>query len=177
MQQAYDDENPPGGGPPLAWWQHMRVAAGAGLAIVLLAIACTWLAISAGIARERMVLMQERAAQGFLAPPSTARSVRRPLQGGAAVQLGGGMPESVELLIAARLNDYKLFRVSIARDDGTTVMHFDRLQCDSNGDLRFALNSTLLPPGSYTIRIEGFTWRGDTVPLGRVALVVARQAG
>lgn len=177
MQRPYDDEIPPSGEPRLAWWQHWRVAAGAALAIVLLAIACAWLAVSAGIARERMALMQERAAQGFLAPPSTARSIRRPLQGGPAVQLGGGMPESVELLIAARLNDYKLFRVSFARDDGTTVMHFDRLQCDSNGDLRFALNSTLLPPGSYTIRIEGFTWRGDTVPLGRVALLVARQAG
>lgn len=176
MQQPYDEEIPGAGEPQLAWWQQWRVAAGAALAIVLLAVACVWLAVSAGIARDRMTLMQERAAQGFLAPPSTARSVRRPLQGGSVVQLGGGMPESVELLVAARLNDYKLFRVSITRNDGTSVMHFDRLQCDSNGDLRFALNSTLLPPGGYTIRIAGFTWRGDTVPVGRVGLIVARQA-
>ena len=156
-----------------AWWQDRRVVLGGAAAIVLLAVACSWLAVSAGIARDRMALMRAQADQGFLAPPSRTRSVALPLSGG-QVQLGGPMPESVELRIAARLNNFKLFRVSISRVDGTSVMRFDRLQCDSNGDLRFALNSTLLPPGGYTIRVEGFTWRGETVPVGRIAMSVAR---
>ncbi len=52
--------------------------------------------------------------------------------------------------------------------------HFDRLQRDTNGEIRFALNSTLLPPGDYSIRVEGFTWRGETTPLGTIAMTVAR---
>jgi len=96
------------------------------------------------------------------------------LASGRTIGLGGGTPERVEVRIGARSNKFNLFRVDLARDDGTAVLHFDRLQRDSNGEIRFALNSTLLPPGSYTIRIEGFTWRGETVPVGRLGLTVAR---
>jgi hypothetical protein len=157
---------------PLKWWQDRRVALGAAVAIVVLAIASLWLGSSASTARERMALLEAQAQEGFLLPPSTARTVR--LQMGSGVALGGGAPERVELRIDARSNTYKLFRVSIGRDDGTAVMHFDRLQRDTNGEIRFALNSTLLPPGAYTIEVEGFTWRGETEPFGRARLRVAR---
>ncbi len=157
---------------PLKWWQDRRVALGAAVAIVVLAIASLWLGSSASTARERMALLEAQAQEGFLLPPSTARTVR--LQMGSGVGLGGGAPERVELRIDAHSNTYKLFRVSIGRDDGTAVMHFDRLQRDTNGEIRFALNSTLLPPGAYTIEVEGFTWRGETEPFGRARLRVAR---
>ena len=158
----------------LAWWQDRRVAMAAAAVIAVLVIACTWLAISASIARERMALMEARAAEGFLAPPSTARTARVRLNSGASVSLGGGMPERVEIHVDARSNRFNLFRIAIARDDGTAVLHFDRLQRDTNGEIRFALNSTLLPPGAYSIRVEGFSWRGDTVPLGTIAMTVLR---
>jgi len=161
-------------GPPSTWWQERRVAIGAAVAIVALALACAWLAHRAGIARERMELLEAQAAEGFLAPPSTTRTVAVDLASGRTIGLGGGTPERVEVRIGARSNKFNLFRVSLARDDGTAVLHFDRLQRDSNGEIRFALNSTLLPPGSYSIRIDGFTWRGETVPVGRVGLTVAR---
>jgi hypothetical protein len=156
----------------LAWWQDGRVAIGAATAIVLLVIACAWLAISAGIARERMAMLEARAAEGFLAPPSTSRTVRVGMSSGAIVSLGGGTPERVEVHIDARSNKFNLFRIAIARDDGTAALHFDRLQRDSGGAIRFALNSTLLPPGSYTIRVAGFTWRGEAVPVGTVGMTV-----
>lgn len=161
-------------GPPPAWWQERRVAIGAAVAIVVLALACAWLAHRAGIARERMELLEAQAAEGFLAPPSTTRTVAVDLESGRTIGLGGGTPERVEVRIDARSNKFSLFRVALVRDDGTAVLHFDRLQRDSNGEIRFALNSTLLPPGSYTIRVEGFTWRGETVPVGRFGLTVAR---
>lgn len=157
---------------PSKWWQDRRVAIGAAIAIAVLALACLWLAGSASVARERMALLEARAEEGFLAPPSGTRTLRVPLGGSAA--LGGGAPERVELRIEARSNTYKVFRVSIGRDDGTSVMYFDRLQRDTNGEIRFALNSTLLPPGAYTIEVEGFTWRGETEPFGSVRLRVAR---
>jgi len=157
---------------PLKWWQDRRVALGAAVAIALLALASAWLASSASIARERMALLEAQAEEGFLLPPSTVRTVR--VRTGSGVTLGGGRPERVELRIDARSNTYKVFGISIARDDGTAVMRFDRLQRDTNGEIRFALNSTLLPPGAYTIEVEGFTWRGETEPFGRVGLRVVR---
>lgn len=158
--------------PPPAWWQDKRVAIAAAAVIGVLVVACAWLAISAGIARERMAMMEARAAEGFLAPPSTARTTR--LRLGSSASLGSGTPELLELRIEVRSSTFKLFRVSIGRDDGTAVLHFDRLQRDSNDEIRFALNSTMLPPGSYTVRVEGFTWRGQTEPIGRVSLRVVR---
>ena len=154
------------------WWHDRRVAIGAASAIGVLLVACTWLAVSAGIARERMALMQAREQQGFLAPPSTTRSVRVSVDSGGSIQLGGGAPEKLEIRIEARSNKFNQFRIVIQRDDGTAVLHVDRLQRDSNGELRLALNSTLLPPGNYSLRIEGFTWRGETEPLRRFGLTV-----
>ena len=42
------------------------------------------------------------------------------------------------------------------------------------GNLRLALNSSMLPAGGYELRIEGLTWRGEAVPLSRVQLVLQR---
>jgi hypothetical protein len=154
------------------WWHDRRVAIAAASAIGVLLIACTWLAVSAGIARERMALMQAREQQGFLAPPSTARSVRVNVDSGGSIQLGRAAPEKLEIRIEARSNKFNQFRIVIQRDDGTAVLQVDRLQRDSNGELRLALNSTLLPPGSYSLRIEGFTWRGETEPLRRFGMTV-----
>ena len=157
---------------PPKWWHDRRVAIAAAAAIAVLALACLWLAGSASVARERMAFLESQAAEGFLLPPTTARSVRARM--GSGVSLGGGAPERVELRLDVRSNTYKAFQVSIARDDGTAVMRFDRLQRDTNGEIRFALNSTLMPPGAYTVEVEGYTWRGETEPFGRVRLRVAR---
>ena len=159
--------------PP--WWHDRRVPIAAAILIGLLVVATAWSAIRAGIARDRMDMLEATAAEGFLVPPSTTRTVRADPEDRGSVTLGvGAAAERVEIRIPARSNDFKVFRVSIARDDGTAVLHVDRLQRDSNGDLRMALNSSVLPPGSYTIRVEGFTWRGETVPLWRVPMVVER---
>ena len=157
---------------PHKWWQDRRVAIAAAAVIVVLVLACLWLAGRASVARERMAFLEAQAEQGFLLPPTTARTVRA--QMGSGVSLGRGAPERVELRLEVRSNTYKVFGVSIARVDGTSVMRFDRLQRDTNNEIRFALNSTLLPPGAYIIEVEGYTWRGETEPFGRVRLGVAR---
>lgn len=170
-----DDSDEPGAPPvpPAMWWQDRRVAIAAGAVVVLLAIFGTWQTVRIGIAEDRRAFLEAQAAEGFLQPASTARTARVSLRAPQRVSLGGSSAaERLEFLIDARGNRFNVFRVAIARDDGVAILHFDRLQRDSNGDLRFALNSTLLPPGSYTIRIDGFTWRGATEPLGRIPLVV-----
>ncbi len=154
-----------------AWWQAPRVAAGAAATIGLLAIACAWLAIRLDIAEDRRLMLERQAEEGFLRPASSSRTVRVDLESGAVVGLGGsGLPERVELRIAARSNRFNVFRIAIARDDGTELIQVDRLQRDSNGELKLAINTSVLPRGSYTLRVEGFTWRGETVPVGRIGL-------
>lgn len=73
----------------------------------------------------------------------------------------GGLPQRIDVRISMKTDRYDLFRVSLLREDGTTVLHAERLARDSNDDLRLSFNSTLLPNGRYRIRIEGHTWRGE----------------
>ena len=68
-------------------------------------------------------------------------------------------------MIAVATDRYEQFRVSLLREDGTALLHAERLARDSNGDLRISLNSTLLPNGPYRIRFEGHNWRGELQPV------------
>ena len=153
------------------WWHDPRVAAGAAATIALLVVAVAWLGVRLDIAEDRRALLEARAAQGFLQAPSSSRTVRLDLASAPTVGIGGGeFPERVELVVAARSNRFNLFRVAIGRDDGIELLQFDRLQRDSNGDLKWVVNTSLLPPGRYTVRVEGITWRGEVEPFGRFAL-------
>ncbi len=156
------------------WWHDPRVLPAAGAIILLLLVFGVWQAIRAGIADDRRAMLEARTTAGFLMPPSTTRTTRVSLRAPQPVTLGGGRAaERLDIHIDARSDRYNAFRIAIRRDDGTAALHVDRLQRDSNGSLRLALNSTLLPPGRYTIRVEGFTQRGDTVPAGVIPLTVA----
>ena len=42
----------------------------------------------------------------------------------------------------------------VLRDDGTLVLHADRMVRDSNSDLRMSFNTSLLPNGRFRLRIE-----------------------
>lgn len=159
------------GEPRLAWWQQPKVAAGGAAAVVLLAAACAWLALRLDIAEDRRLYLERQAEAGFLLPPSSSREVRVELRSGASVGLGGGdLPERVDLRIAVSSNRFQVFRVALVRDDGTEVLQVDRLQRDTNGELRLALNSSALPRGAYTLRIHGLTWRGEPQPVGRLRI-------
>lgn len=157
------------------WWHDRRVPIVAAAAILLLAVATAWSAVRAGIAEDRMTMLEARAEEGFLLPPSTTRSVRVDAGRGGELAIGGGRaPERADIRIRVAGGDFRLFRMAIARDDGTMVLQADRLQRDSNDELGLALNSSLLPPGRYTLEVAGFTWRGETVPLKSFPLTVSR---
>lgn len=174
MEPTHPGTGTPQGQDPPPWWHDPRVALAAAALLVLLAAFAAWQAVRAGIAEDRRAMLEARAAEGFLLPPSVTRTARVSLRAPQPVTLGGGpSPERLEILIDARGDRFSAFRIALSRDDGTAVLHVQRLQRDSNGELRIALNSTLLPPGRYTIRVDGFTWRGDTVPAGRIPLSVA----
>lgn len=148
--------------PP--WLETIRqpkVLAGIGGLVLMLLIALVWVVWRWGIAEDRFEMLQEQAAQGFLQAPSSTRTVRVDPRAGRLVSVNSsGFPQRIDLLIGAQSERYERFRVSLVRDDGTLVVHADRMARDSNNELRLSFNTSILPNGSYLIRVEGYTRSG-----------------
>jgi hypothetical protein len=150
----------------MAKCQKPQVLAGAAALILLLALALCWTAWRWGIASDRLEMLQQQAAVGFLRPPSSTRTLRIDPRAARIARIDvAGLPQRIDFLIAVATDRYVQFRVSLLREDGTALLHAERLARDSNGDLRISLNSTLLPNGPYRIRIEGHNWRGELQPV------------
>ena len=139
-----------------------RLVIAIGAAGLVLIVALVWVAWRWSVAEGRMELMKKQAEVGFLQAPSTNRTVRVDLRAPGLVSVGGsGFPERLDLLLNARTNRYARFRVSLLREDGTLLVHAGPLVRDSNFDLRFSLNSSILPVGRYLIRVEGYARNGE----------------
>jgi len=143
--------------PWLETIRHPKVLAGIAGLVLMLLIALVWAVWRWGIAEDRFAIMEERAAEGFLQAPSSTRTVRVDPRAGQLVGIdAGGFPQRIDLLINARSDRFDRFRVSLVRDDGTLVLHADRMVRDSNHDLRLSFNTSILPDGIYRIRVEGY---------------------
>lgn len=160
--------------PWLEKLQQPKALAGIGGLVLVLILVLIWIAWRWGIAEDRYELLQKQAAVGFLQAPSSTRSVRIDPRQSRVVGVGGGdLPQRVDLMIAAVTQNYDRFRISITRDDGTLVLHADRMVRDSNSDLRLSFNTSLLPAGRYRIRIDGYTRRGELEPFEEATMQVA----
>ncbi|MGH8135016.1 MAG: hypothetical protein ACRER4_01615 [Steroidobacteraceae bacterium] len=149
------------------------LAAGA-ILILVLAVAVIWMAWRWNIALDRMEMMMQQAAVGFLQPPSSTRIVRIDARDSRLVDIdAAGFPQRIDLQITATTDRYDRFRVSILRDDGTLVLHADRMVRDSNSDLRLSFNTSLLPNGRYRIPIEGYTRSGELQKYAEAKMQVA----
>jgi len=153
-----------------------RLAIAIGTLLAVLAIALAWVAWRWGVAEDRMAMLQAQADAGFLQAPSSNRTVRIDLRNPGTATIGGGeFPERVDFLLNARSDSYSRFRVSLLREDGTLVLHGDQMVRDSNLDLRFSLNSSLLPQGGYVLRVEGVARGGKLERFAQASLIVAGQ--
>jgi hypothetical protein len=160
--------------PWLEKLQQPKALAGIAGLIVVLVLVLIWIAWRWGIAADRYEMLQQQAAVGFLQAPSSTRSVRIDPRQSRVVGVGGGdLPQRIDLMIAAVTTSHDRFRVSIMRDDGTLVLHADRMVRDSNSDLRLSFNTSLLPAGRYRIRIEGYARNGDLQPFEEASMQVA----
>jgi hypothetical protein len=151
---------------------RLVIAVGAGVLVLVVALA--WVAWRWSVAEDRMEILQQQAEAGFLQAPSSGRTVRVELRGTAALPVGGrGFPERVDFLVNARTTRYARFRVSLLRDDGTLLFHADQLVRDSNYDLRLSLNTSILPPGHYRLRVDGYARGGRTERFGEARLTAS----
>jgi hypothetical protein len=160
--------------PWLEKLQQPKALAGIAGLVLVLVLMLIWIAWRWGIAADRYEMLQQQAAVGFLQAPSSTRSVRIDPRQARVVGVGGGdLPQRIDLMIAAVTTSYDRFRISIMRDDGTLVLHADRMVRDSNSDLRLSFNTSLLPAGRYRIRIEGYARNGDLQPFEEASMQVA----
>ena len=146
----------------MARYQKPEVLAGGAILIFVLVVALAWTAWRWNIALDRMAMMQTQAAVGFLQPPSSTQTRRiDPRAGGVTGIDAGGFASRVDLAIAVHSERFDRYRIALARDDGTAILHVERLALDSNGDLHLGFNSSMLPDGIYRLRVEGYTRRGE----------------
>ena len=151
-----------------------RITIGIGALVLVLLVALIWVAWRWSVAEDRMEMMQKQAEAGFLQAPSSTRMVRIDLRSPRLVSIGrGGFPERVDFLMNARTKQYARFRVSLLREDGTLIVHADQVVRDSNFDLRFSLNTSILPAGAYLIRVEGYGRGAKLGPFAEARLQVA----
>ncbi len=79
-------------------------------------------------------------------------------------------PELIDLRINLTEGRYNTFLVTITSVTEGHIMQIRRVGRDSNGEMRLNLNSSAFGPGDYDLKIEGYTWRGDTQPVGWIRL-------
>jgi hypothetical protein len=154
-------------------YQRPEVLAGGAVLILVLALALTWTAWRWNIALDRMEMLQAQAAEGFLRPPSSTRTLRIDPRSRSLTGIDArGLPRRIDIAIAVISDRYERFRLALLRDDGTAIIHTERLALDSNGDLHLSFNSTLLPDGIYRLRIEGYDRRGELQPYAEARLQI-----
>lgn len=150
-----------------------KLVVGAATALAVLLVALVWVAWRWGVAEDRMEMLEQLAAKGFLQAPSSTRTVRADLRAPRLIPIdGGGFPQRIDLLVNARTRQYARFRVSLVRDDGTLLVHADQMVRDSNDDLRLSFNTSMLPDGRYEIRVEGYARGGRMERFGEVPMQV-----
>lgn len=164
------DENP-------AWIANLQrppvLMGGVGL-ILFLILAVIFMFWRLGVAGDRYEMLERRAAEGFLEPPSSTRTVKLDPRESPRVSINAaGLPQRIDLLVNARSNRYSRFRMSLLRADGTLVLHADHMIRDSNFDLRLSFNTSLLPDGDYRIRVEGYARNGGLERLSEAKMAVS----
>lgn len=79
-------------------------------------------------------------------------------------------PQLIDLRINMSEGRYNTFLVTIDSVADGRAMQIRRVARDSNGEVRIGLNSSAFGQGEFDIKLEGYTWRGDTVPSGWIRL-------
>ena len=164
---------------PQPVWQRPELTLGLAAAVAVLGIALA-AALATGAGKSHKIEnLQRQVFDRTLDPATSTREIRvLPSRSGAsntpAITIGGGAAQLADLKIDESRSPFRSFRVTVDRIDQGRVAVINNLGKDSNGNLRIALNSSALGPGTYQFTIEGVSWRGDPEPDSWVTIGVAR---
>ncbi len=79
-------------------------------------------------------------------------------------------PELIDLRVDLSESPYNAFLITVSSVSAGHIMQIRRVARDSNGELRLNVNSSSFGPGEFDLKFEGYTWRGDTMPVGWLRL-------
>jgi hypothetical protein len=163
---------------PRQWWEKPPVLVSAVLVAVLALIAALVLAGKVSSRNATVASLQKRVQEQPLDPAAETRSIRLIPSRTApsrreAVTLGGAAAQMADMKIDLSWSKFTDFLVTIDRVDQGRVAELHHLQRDSNGDLRIALNTSALGPGSYQLAIAGLTLHGEAVAQAWITVGIA----
>jgi hypothetical protein len=164
----------------ILWWQRWQVIAGLATLCIVLGILSWVLHAKSAERAAQIASLQERLKTGPLLPPSNIRSIKvtpeRSGPGGAP-QLTLRMtqpPDLIRLRIDVSFARQNIFQLQIDRKDQGRAGTIQNLLRDSNGELQLAINTSVLYPGTYHLKIEGLLNRGNPVAVGWVTVQVTQ---
>jgi hypothetical protein len=136
-----------------------------------------WIAFAVGShsAGTQLRTVQAQAKSAEVQAPASVQTYRvvpsKVEPTGATLALGWpNPPQLLDLKIDMSDTQFNTFQVTIDKVGAARIIQMRRIARDSNKELRLALNSSAFGPGDYMIRIEGYTWRGETVNVAWVDL-------
>lgn len=164
---------------PLAPWQKPATI-GAIAAVALAATITAVMLFMSGSAKDAEIGgLQRQLKDQPLSPVQSTRNVTvavsrsGPVTRGGAV-IGQGRTELADLRFDVAWSSYSNFIITIDREGQGRVGVFNNIARDSNGQLRVALNSSLLGPGEYEVKIDGLNPRRGTEPQAWARFAVGR---
>jgi len=151
---------------PKQFWERPYVPAALSALVLLLGIAILMLNRQLGEqTRKATALQQLVLEQPIDAAATTSTVVIQPTHAGPkaaiATVIGGSTAQLVNVRVDMTHSDYRAFRLTIDRPNQGRVEVLNNLIKDSNGQLGFSLNTSVLGADTYIITIEGLDWRGD----------------
>jgi hypothetical protein len=175
------------GGVPLPWeerekkpWERLPVFAGvASAALILLIIALVlWGSNTKG--NKEITALKQQLISRPLEPILSTETVRVELNRTApsltpAFAVSNHSATLVDFKVNLGWSTFVQYRVTFDRINQGRALVISHLQRDSDGLLRFAINSDLLGPGNYQIVVEGITLRGEAIPQGWITIAVTAQ--
>lgn len=161
-------------------WQRASGPRSGPSRLVVMALAAALIAALGGLVgygmyanklSDRIRQLQREMKVTQMQAPATKQSYRLTLASSAPQQATLALgwlqpPQFMELIFDASQTAYSQFQITIDKIDGGRVMQIRRVARDSNKEVRLALNSSAFGPGDYTLKVEGYTWRGQLEPFG-----------
>jgi len=150
---------------------------GLGIALILALGSIVAYAMHASELTRQLKQLRHDSKQSLLQPPASVQSYKlqlTPGQPGQATLALGWLqpPQLLELSIDTAGSRYSQFQITIDKVDGGRIMQIRRMASDSNKEVRLGLNSSAFGPGEFSLKVDGYTWRGqlETVGWARLAL-------
>jgi hypothetical protein len=154
------------------WWQRREVLFAALALAAAFAIALWILSAYYAGRGQQIAALQAKLEAGPLHAPAKTRSIRiQPNRNGppAAPSLNLQLkefPELIELHVDLSYSRLNVFRFTVDKKGQARAGSIYNVMRDSNGEVRFAFNTSALTPGDYAVLIEAVLQRGNRIPAG-----------